>query len=76
MCCYPNCAPHARVIVTAETFGAVHELYGQGASFVFTPRTMNVRELAAIVLAARDRDPETERSAEIQALSTRVEVLP
>jgi Kef-type K+ transport system membrane component KefB/voltage-gated potassium channel Kch len=69
-------APHARVIVTAETFGAVHDLYGQGASFVFTPRTMNVRELAAIVLAARDRDPETERSAEIQALSTRVEVLP
>ena len=69
-------APHARTIVTAETFTGVRDLYAQGASFVFSPRIMNARELARTVVAAVERDLEPERQSEMLALSTRVEVLP
>lgn len=69
-------APHARIIVTAETFTGVRDLYARGASFVFSPRTMNARELARIVLAALERDLEPERQTEMLALSSRAEVLP
>jgi Trk K+ transport system NAD-binding subunit len=69
-------APDARTIVTAETFTEVRDLYAQGAAFVFSPRTMNVRELAGIVVAALERDLEPERRAEMLALSSRAEVLP
>jgi Kef-type K+ transport system membrane component KefB/Trk K+ transport system NAD-binding subunit len=69
-------APHARTIVTAETFTGVLDLYAQGASFVFSPRIMNARELARTVVAAVERDLEPERQSEMLALSTRVEVLP
>jgi Kef-type K+ transport system membrane component KefB len=69
-------APHARTIVTAETITGIRDLYAQGASFVFSPRIMNARELATIVVAAVERDLEAERRAEMLTLSTRVEVLP
>ena len=69
-------APHARTIVTAETFTGVRDLYAQGASFVFSPRVMNTRELARTVIAALERDLEPERRTEMLALSSRAEVLP
>jgi Kef-type K+ transport system membrane component KefB/Trk K+ transport system NAD-binding subunit len=69
-------APHARTIVTAETFSSARDLYAQGASFVFSPRIMNARELARIVIAAVEQDLAPERQAEMLALSSRAEVLP
>jgi Kef-type K+ transport system membrane component KefB len=69
-------APRARTIVTAETFTAIGSLYAEGAAFVYSPRLMNARDLAQIVIAAVDRDLEPERRAQLAALHSRVEVLP
>ena len=68
-------APHARTIVTSETFPGTRELYEQGASFVFNPRTMSPKELARVVVAALDGDPEAERRRAVDEARTRDEVL-
>jgi Kef-type K+ transport system membrane component KefB/voltage-gated potassium channel Kch len=71
-------APHAKTIVTAEVFSAAKGLYAQGASFVFIPRLMSVRELADIVLAALEGDLEHKRAIENEEIERRqqLEVLP
>ncbi len=71
-------APHAATIVTAEFFSAARELYRQGASFVFVPRLMSVRELADIVQAALDGSLAEKRAYENAELEKReqLEVLP
>jgi voltage-gated potassium channel Kch len=71
-------APHSATIVTAEFFSAARELYRQGASFVFVPRLMSVRELAEIVMAALDGTLAQKRAYENAELEKReqLEVLP
>lgn len=71
-------APHAKTIVTADFFYAARELYEGGASFVFVPRLMSVRELADIVLAALRGEMEVARDKENAELEKRqqLEVLP
>jgi voltage-gated potassium channel Kch len=71
-------APHSATIVTAEFFSAARELYRQGASFVFVPRLMSVRELADIVQAALDGSLAEKRAYENAELEKRqqLEVLP
>jgi len=65
-----------QVFVTAEFFYTARELYQKGAAYVFLPRLMNVRDLAAAVLAARDGSVGELRRAAIEELETRQEVLP
>jgi len=71
-------APHSATIVTAEFFSAARQLYRQGASFVFVPRLMSVRELADIVMAALDGTLVEKRAFENAELEKReqLEVLP
>jgi voltage-gated potassium channel Kch len=71
-------APHAKTIVTAEFFYAAKQLYAEGASFVFVPRLMSVRELADIVIAALEGDLEHKRAIENDEIERRqqLEVLP
>jgi Kef-type K+ transport system membrane component KefB/Trk K+ transport system NAD-binding subunit len=69
-------APHARVIVTADTFAGARELYDLGASYVFNPRTTSPRELAAIVIAASQGDVEAQRAGALAEARIREEVLP
>jgi Kef-type K+ transport system membrane component KefB len=71
-------APHSKTIVTAELFSDAKFLYKLGASFVFIPRLMSVRELADIVIAALDDDLEHMRAIENEEIERRqqLEVLP
>lgn len=69
-------APHAHVVVSSDQFRSAQELYDGGAAFVFLPRLMGVRELADVVLAARNGDLDGWRHAAQQALREREEVLP
>jgi hypothetical protein len=71
-------APHSKTIVTAEAFSDAKFLYMLGASFVYIPRLMSVRELADIVIAALDGDLEHMRAIENAEIERRqqLEVLP
>lgn len=69
-------APHARIIVTADTFPGMRELYDLGASFVYSPRTTSPRELAALVVAAAHGDVEAQRREAMADMHSRAEVLP
>jgi Kef-type K+ transport system membrane component KefB len=69
-------APQATIIVTAEFFYAARELYAQGAAFVFIPRLMSVRDLVEVVQCALNSSLDHRRTAAIEELETRAEVLP
>jgi len=69
-------APKAQIIVTAETVSQARELYQAGASFVFIPRWMSVRELRDVVLVALQRSLDQERRTAHAELEIRSEVLP
>ena len=69
-------APEARLIVTAEDFGAAQDLYRAGAAFVYVPRLMGAREMAEVILKSLHGDPEQERHEALSMLDDRVEVLP
>ncbi|MBI2677162.1 MAG: cation:proton antiporter [Candidatus Koribacter versatilis] len=69
-------APDALKIVTAHRLPVAEELYAEGASFVYVPRLMSVRELRDVVLTALHRDLEDERREAKEELLTRAEVLP
>jgi len=69
-------APDALTIVTGHRLPVADELYGEGASFVYIPRLMSVRELRDVVLAALRSDLADERRAAQEELLTRAEVLP
>jgi hypothetical protein len=70
--------PYAHVIVTAEVFSEAKRLYKQGASFVFVPRLMSIRELADVVKAALSGDLGQVREIENAEIERRerLEVLP
>ena len=69
-------APDATIIVTAEVLEQARELYREGATYVYSPRLMSVRELAEIVLDARAGLIDESRQAAAEDLEERVEVLP
>jgi voltage-gated potassium channel Kch len=69
-------APDAAIIVTAEVLEQARELYREGATYVFSPRLMSVRELAEIVLDARVGLIDESRRVAAEELEERVEVLP
>jgi Kef-type K+ transport system membrane component KefB len=69
-------AAESQIIVTAETFAQARQLYAAGASFVFVPRLMGVRELCDMVFAALEGTLEEKRQAANAELEARAEVLP
>lgn len=69
-------APHAQIIVTAETFSQARQLYEEGAHFVFLPRMMGVRELQDAVLTALRGELEQLRASLKHKVAARGEVLP
>ena len=69
-------APDAKVIMTADFYYTARQLYDDGADFVFLPRLMSARELAAVVLAAISGHAEKMREEAMAALQVRDEVLP
>src|SRR5688500_213296 len=69
-------APDATIIVTTEVLDQARELYREGATFVFSPRLMSVRELAEVVLDARAGLIHQARDDAASELEERVEVLP
>jgi hypothetical protein len=69
-------APEALTIMTAHRLPIADELYADGASFVYIPRLMSVRELRDVVLGALHSDLADERRAAQEELLTRAEVLP
>lgn len=68
----------ARTIVTAEFYYTARELYSEGASFVFVPRLMSIRELADVTLAAVEGNLDEARNLANQEIEIRaeMEVLP
>src|SRR3954468_4408947 len=69
-------APEAVTIMTAHRLPLAEELYAEGASFVYVPRLMSLRELRDVVIAAEHSDLDDERRAAHEALLARAEVLP
>ena len=69
-------APEAVTIMTAHRLPLAEELYAEGASFVYVPRLMSLRELRDVVLTAEHSDLDDERRAAHEALLARAEVLP
>jgi voltage-gated potassium channel Kch len=69
-------APDARIIMTADFYYTARQLYDGGADFVFLPRLMSARELAAVVVAAISGHAEQMREEAMTALQVRDEVLP
>src|SRR3954464_15212554 len=69
-------APEAVTIVTAHRLPLAEELYAAGASFVYVPRLMSLRELRDVVLSALHTDLEDERREAHEELLSRAEVLP
>jgi hypothetical protein len=64
------------VLVTADFFSLARQLYDEGAAFVFIPRLMSVRDLAEAVLSSLNGSVEPLRSAALEKIVTREEVLP
>lgn len=69
-------APDAKIIMTAEFYYTARQLYDDGADFVFLPRLMSARELAAVVVAAVSGQADHMREEAMSALQVRDEVLP
>jgi voltage-gated potassium channel Kch len=69
-------APDATIIVTSEVLEQARDLYREGATYVFSPRLMSVRELAEVVLDARAGLIDESRRSAAEHLEERVEVLP
>jgi Kef-type K+ transport system membrane component KefB len=69
-------APDATIVVTAEVLEQARELYRAGATFVYSPRLMSVRELAEVVLDARVGHVDDARREAREGLFERAEVLP
>ena len=69
-------APHAHVIVTAETLEGARQLYREGAAYVLVQRLTGATELAPVVAAALDAGPSGARENALAALAARHEVLP
>ena len=69
-------APEATIIVTTDVLDQARELYREGASFVYSPRLMSVRELAEVVLDARIGLIDAARREATEELFERAEVLP
>ena len=69
-------APDAKIIMTAEFYYTARQLYEGGAEFVFLPRLMSARELAAVVMGVCSGLAEQMREEAMTALQVRDEVLP
>jgi voltage-gated potassium channel Kch len=69
-------APHAEVIVTAQRFSEAKLLYQAGASYVYVPRMMSVKDLHTVVMQALDGPIDTQRREAMLEMEERSEVLP
>ncbi|HWR17811.1 MAG TPA: cation:proton antiporter [Terriglobales bacterium] len=69
-------SPTAKTVVTSQKFAEAQNLYKLGATFVYLPRLMSVRELRDVVLSALDSDLEETRQRAMAEIEVRAEVLP
>jgi voltage-gated potassium channel Kch len=69
-------APDAQIIVTAQRLGDAQLLYTAGASYVYVPRIMSVKDLHVIVVAAMQGPLDPRRREAMTELEEREEVLP
>jgi Kef-type K+ transport system membrane component KefB/Trk K+ transport system NAD-binding subunit len=42
-------APHAKIVVTAETLESAHDMYNEGAAYVFLPRLLAAQHIADLL---------------------------
>ena len=68
-------APHAKVIVTAETIESAKELYKQDADYVYMPRIVSAHYLTDILERIESGNAEIIRENSIRFLSNRSEVI-
>ena len=69
-------APHAAIVVTADTLEAAKQLYEEGAAYVLVPRLTGASELEPVVMSALDGGANGSREHALAALAARQEVLP
>lgn len=69
-------ARHAEVIVTAQRFADARLLYQAGASYVYVPRIMSVKDLHMVVVDAMEGRLCEKRREAMDELEERAEVLP
>jgi Kef-type K+ transport system membrane component KefB len=69
-------APQSQVIVTAQRLSDAQMLYAAGASYVYVPRIMSVKDLHMIVAAAMAGPLDQQRREAMMELEEREEVLP
>jgi len=69
-------APQAQVIVTAQRLADAQMLYTAGASYVYVPRIMSVKDLHMVVAAAMAGPLDEQRREAMMELQERAEVLP
>ncbi len=67
--------PQAQVIVTANNLRGARRLYEQGADFVFIPRIHSARQLAEIIVQARQGSLAGYREEEMAHLAQRYEIM-
>jgi Kef-type K+ transport system membrane component KefB len=68
--------PNAKLVLTADTFEQVRELYENGADYVYLPRLFGAKGLYAAYQAIRAGDVAKLRSAQEEELRARSEILP
>jgi Kef-type K+ transport system membrane component KefB len=67
--------PHARIIVHADRLADVAGLYGDGASYVMTPRLLEASDLLSLLDAAEKNMVDQLRSEQLERLENRGEVI-
>jgi Kef-type K+ transport system membrane component KefB len=68
--------PTAHIIVHAELLSDIPELYDAGASYVSAPRLLEAADLLHAIDAAEKKLLEEKRTAQLEKLETRNEVIP
>jgi Kef-type K+ transport system membrane component KefB/Trk K+ transport system NAD-binding subunit len=68
-------APHAKLLVTAETTKAALGMYHEGADYVLVPGTVAARQLVPVITRLLAADQARLKQAESEELSRRQEIL-
>ncbi len=69
-------APHARVVVTAETLEAAREMYREGADYVFLPRIVSAHYLVDVLERVQSDRMDAIRQGAMKFLNEWDELLP
>jgi Kef-type K+ transport system membrane component KefB len=68
-------APHAKIIVTAESPGVAAELYEKGAHYVLVPRVLSAESLMEVLKTFMNHDTEDIVRDELEMLKSRNEII-